>query len=393
MDKVEKKGKNVNGVIYRDSDGKLKLNGVFGADTPADWDDVEDDDVWESVPRDTKPYVDPKFEAEVKRIELLLANMPEESVVQTGYGNGIGSDKISGGDVYVPKKTDINDILEIASHFGEFGSGICDLQGRLYENAAQICKAWGVYGWEKVKDSNKSSMEFMMDLRNWFIEKYMPMLNACATPTWYAEFKGVSYEVIAARINYQMRKKIRDNDDMEVEYWGGSGGTRKTRKRRDKLDFVVISGVRFILVPLEELEEWYMFLARKGVGKLVTDARFGEARYLGNMLVEAGKVEKEELEMLMADSDTVKMWIEHEGMCVTGEARAVNDPRKWGGDDRKQWYSDEGWEEYERWCRKRGFNAVSYGVFGRRIKAMGFKRFAKEGRRGFYWYESAAEKK
>ena len=52
MDKVEKKGKNVNGVIYRDSDGKLKLDGVFGADTPADWDDVEG--IW--------LYVDGKFE-------------------------------------------------------------------------------------------------------------------------------------------------------------------------------------------------------------------------------------------------------------------------------------------------------------------------------------------
>ena len=64
-----------------------------------------------------------------------------------------------------------------------------------------------------------------MDLRNWFIEKYMPMLNACATPTWYAEFKGANVKSVMSRINYQTRKKIRDNDDMEVEYWGGSGGT------------------------------------------------------------------------------------------------------------------------------------------------------------------------
>ena len=70
----------------------------------------------------------------------------------------------------------------------------------------------------------------MMDLRNWFIEKYMPMLNACATPTWYAEFKGVSYEVIAARINYQMRKKIRDNDDMEPEQTNKKINTNEAQK-------------------------------------------------------------------------------------------------------------------------------------------------------------------
>ena len=335
----------------------------------------------------------PAIQAEYDRISLIMKAMPysPDAIVDVGMTSVFGAENVNAGDVFVPKKTDLKDILEVAAHYGKWGSAISEMNGRLFATAGQILKAWGVDGWETVQESEKLSTEFLMDLRDWFIVKYMPMLNACATVTRYAEFKGVSYEVMAARVNYQETKLIRDGDDMSVEYFGGVGGVRKTRPRRDPMQFVFISGVRHILVPVDEIEQWYMFLARKGIGVLVSEAKFGEARYLGNMLVEAGEMTEAEVAEVLTEKDTVELWLTGDQMSPVGEDRAVGDPRRWGGDGRQQSFTDEAWERYSLWCKTLGMVAMPFARFVRRVYGLGYVRFSKGGKRGFYWY--AATKK
>lgn len=354
---------------------------MYGADTPADWSDVK-------VEKDKEIVVDPSIQAEYDRISLIMKAMPysPDAIVDVGMTSVFGAENVKGGDVFVPKKTDLKDILEVSAHYGKWGSAISDMNGRLFATAGQILKAWGVDGWKSVQESDKLSTEFLMDLRDWFIVKYMPMLNACATIAMYAEFKGVSYSAMTSRVNYQETKLTRDGDDMSVEYFGGVGGLRKTRPRRDPMQFVFISGVRHILVPVDEIKEWYMFLARKGMGVLVSEAKFGEARYLGNMLVEAGEMNSEEMEEALLAKDTVELWLKDEKMVQVGEDRAIGDPRRWGGDGRQQSFTDEAWDRYSLWCKSRGIMPLAFVPFVKRVYGLGYDRFSKKGKRGFYWY-------
>ena len=359
----------------------MRFDKVYGADTPADWSDVEEY-------KDAEIKVDSKFQTAQNRMDLLRKAMPYsyEAITDIGMTGVFGADKVEGGDVFIPRKTDVKDIIDVAVHYGKWGSAISEQNGRLFENAGQILKAWGVDGWEKVTDSEKLSNEFLMDLRNWFIVKYMPMLNACASIAMYAEFKGVGYSAMTSRVHYQETKLLRDGDDMSVEYYGGVGGVRKTRPRRDPMQFVFISGVRHILVPVDEIKEWYMFLARKGMGVLVSEAKFGEARYLGNMLVESGEMTEAEMEETLVAKDTVELWLKDEKMVQVGEDRAIGDPRRWGGDGRKQSFTNEAWDRYSLWCKSRGIVPLAFVPFVKRVYGLGYDRFSKKGKRGFYWY-------
>ena len=102
---------------------KFEFDGVWGADTPADWSDVIDDGKWETVPRNQPGYVDPKMLAEMQRIEIMMANaMALEAgkgtdgvgIVDVGLTGVYGAENMSAGDVFLPKKTDLVDMEEVA---------------------------------------------------------------------------------------------------------------------------------------------------------------------------------------------------------------------------------------------------------------------------------------
>jgi hypothetical protein len=204
----------------------------------------------------------------------------------------------------------------------------------------------------------------------------------------YAEFKGVSYAAMMSKV---VSRKERIDNLMAKSNIGGFYLTESQRKWLNDFDVIVIGGTKFVLVGIDDFYAWHKFLAKKGMVYVLDREEYDKAVYLKNVYEKLGGKAEE----LAGITDSVTSFL---GQFCGGIVAKGSDDRQPKG---KGYFYDmyrggigmnELYKMYRRYAvDTEKVDAVSYGVFCRRVYSLGFVKYVKKGERGIYFYRKDGE--
>lgn len=358
---------------------------------PDDDDEEEDDSEYNESMEEYRRHK----EKEAAKIAAEIAKYSTMFEPKGGIGDSDGSFKREKdykprlGDAHVAQKVEIGELLRLANDIaegksvfteGKFGMNIAEKDGEIHMTVEDILRQWDV-DCSGLTEEQKlvQARYFLIETRNWFLKRYQAMLSCVASLPMYAQFKGVEYKTIAAKVF------------RTVSYWEKVAKRQASglsvKEKEGKMELIEISGVKFILISVDEFYDWHKFLAKKGMLEYSDGEEYEKARYLAKVYAHLGGDPRVIVERI--EKGSVGMFLQE----FQGGIIADNGSRKPEGRgyffnaERKGLTMDTLYNYYWRWMKDVvGGTPMEYVKFCRRIYEKGFTRFNKEGKRGIYYF-------
>lgn len=236
-----------------------------------------------------------------------------------------------------------------------------DEMGNPINNVREIMKGLGFRNVEVIRE--KQVNDFLFDYTNWFLMRSQYLLNTLVSLPEYSKFSGIKYSLLVSKV---LRQISASKEKPDIIRYGKV-------ESREKFIIVEICGVKFIMIKPEELDAWQEYLAKKGAleRKIVGDNE--SVKFLAKVYLGVGG--KEDLER-----DTVYEWVSFSLEAWPGLEEDLNKHRasfrmRLNFVDAYKFYTDIFGDE-----------SVTYRVFCMRLGQMGFRKYAMEGKRGFYFF-------
>ena len=249
----------------------------------------------------------------------------------------------------------------LGGYVSEYLVKFVDETGKPFENVREVMKSFGFRNVEMLKE--KQVNDFLFDYTNWFLSRSRYILNTLVSLPEYSKFSGIKYSLLVSKV---LRQIEADKERPDIIRYGKV-------ESREKFIIVEICGVKFIMIKPEELDAWQEYLAKIGAmeRKIVGDTE--SVKFLAKVYNGVGG--KEDLER-----DTVYEWISFSleawpGMEYDLEKHRSSFRLRLNFADAYKYYTDIFGDE-----------SVTYRVFCMRLGQLGFKKYAMEGKRGFYYF-------
>lgn len=244
-----------------------------------------------------------------------------------------------------------------------------DGEAERFTSVRKVMREFGFRDVEMIEE--KQVNDFLFDYTNWFLRRSRFMLGTLATVGEYSKFKGVEYKTVMAKVFRQISKKsnVRKEHNINLMKYGKNPND----ERKNELIVVEICGVKFIMIKPEEMDHWQQYLAKKGIEDRKAVGDHEGIKFLLKVYHNFGGKEN----LLM---DSVYQWVSFSLEAWPGMPQDLD---KYRASYRQRLdYRDA----YGYYCDVIKENPVKYRIFCKRISHMGFKTYAMNGKRGFYFF-------